>query len=306
MLTTMLKKSNDSELATLEAPIAGSWVHAVNPNKKETAALMKLGIPLEFIRSSLDLSEQPRVDSEGKVKLLILQVPEIFEDDLETATLGIIITDKYLVTVSKTQNKLLKTFMNNPKGFYTTKRTRFLLQLFWTTVKSYLSYLHNIDNMVDAVENKLSHSLGNDEILEVLKVKKSLTFFKNASYGNQRVLDKIMTGKFLKLYDQDEGLLEDIIIDNKQAIEMIGTYLDITSNTMDAYASIVNNNMNIVIKFLTVVSISLAIPSLIASFYGMNVPLPFDSNPLTFFGLMLFGMVLCAGSLLALFKMKIL
>jgi len=301
----MLKKSKDSELATLTAPIAGSWIHAVNPTHKEIKSLMDLGIPLEFIRSSLDLSEQPRVDSEGRVKLLILQVPEIFEDDLETVTLGIIITDKYLVTVSKTRSKVLKTFMNNPKGFYTTKRTRFLLQLFWTTVKNYLSYLQNIDKLVDAVEDKLSHSLGNDEILEVLKVKKSLTFFKNASYGNQRVLEKIMTRKFLKLYEQDEDLLEDIIIDNKQAIEMIGTYLDITSNTMDAYASIVNNNMNLVIRLLTIVSIAIAIPTLISGFYGMNVPLPFSNNPLTFFGLVGLGLLLCFVSIFAILKMKI-
>ena len=305
MLTIMLKKSKDSELATLTAPIAGSWIHAVNPTHKEIKSLMDLGIPLEFIRSSLDLSEQPRVDSEGRVKLLILQVPEIFEDDLETVTLGIIITDKYLVTVSKTRSKVLKTFMNNPKGFYTTKRTRFLLQLFWTTVKNYLSYLQNIDKLVDAVEDKLSHSLGNDEILEVLKVKKSLTFFKNASYGNQRVLEKIMTRKFLKLYEQDEDLLEDIIIDNKQAIEMIGTYLDITSNTMDAYASIVNNNMNLVIRLLTIVSIAIAIPTLISGFYGMNVPLPFSNNPLTFFGLVGLGLLLCFVSIFAILKMKI-
>ncbi|MBR9680381.1 MAG: magnesium transporter CorA family protein [Candidatus Altiarchaeota archaeon] len=304
MLNILFKKSRDSDLKMLEEPVAGSWINVVNPTKKEVNFLMEKGVPLEFIKSSLDLSEQPRVDEESGAKLLIIQVPEIVEGDLETAPLGIVITSEYVITISKTKNKILKTFVNNPKGFYTTKRSRFLFQLFWTTVKSYLGYLNYIDNTLDKFGTSVTKSLGNQEIMDLLNLQKALTYFKTASYGNQRVLDKIMTGKFLKLYEQDEDILDDIIIDNKQVIEMIDTYLAITANTMAAYGSIVGNNLNLLMKLLAVLSISMAIPTIIASMFGMNVALPFQSNPIAFWGIFFSSVVFSFVTFYGFFKLR--
>ena len=199
MLSIMFKKSKDADLKSLDEPLAGSWINVVNPTKKETDFLTKVGVPREFIGSSLDLAEQPRVDEEGAACLFILQVPYLSGDELETIPLGVVFTPKYIVTISKRKTKVLETFMNNPKGFFTTKRTRFLFQIFWMTVRRYLNYLFYIDNMLDEIEDTVTQSLGNKEILNVLKIQKALTYFKNATYGNQRVLDKIMMGKLLMI-----------------------------------------------------------------------------------------------------------
>ena len=138
----------------------------------------------------------------------------------------------------------------------------------------------------------------------MLKIQKALTYFKNATYGNQRVLDKIMMGKLLRLYEQDEDILNDIMIDNRQAIEMIDTYLTITANTMAAYGSIVGNNLNMLMKLLAVLSITLAIPSIIATLYGMNVPLPFQRHPMTFWAVLLVSTFLMLISFYGLFRLK--
>lgn len=291
-------------MKALEEPLAGSWINVVNPTKKETEFLMGAGVPREFVSSSLDLAEQPHVDEEGSACLFVLQVPYLSGDELETIPLGVVFTPKYIVTIAKRQTKVLETFMNNPKGFFTTKRTRFLFQIFWMTVRRYLNYLFYIDNMLDDIEDSVTRSLGNKEILNVLKIQKALTYFKNATYGNQRVLDKIMMGKFLRLYEQDEDILSDIMIDNKQAIEMIDTYLSITANTMAAYGSIVGNNLNMLMKLLAVLSITLAIPSILGALYGMNIPLPFESSPHTFWIILMISTFLMFVSFYGLFKMK--
>lgn len=282
MLSIMFKKPEDANLKSLEEPLSGSWISAVDPNAKEKDFLESAGVPREFISSALDIDEQPHVDVEDGAQLFVLKVPYVLREELEALPLGIIFTKDYVVTISRRKTKVIEAFMNNPKGFYTTNRTRFLLQIFWMSVRKYLNYLNYIDTLLYEVETSVTRSLGNEEILNVLKIQKALTYFKNATYGNQRVLDKIMVGGMVELYEQDEEILNDIVIDNKQAIEMIDTYLSITANTMSAYSSIVGNNLNQIMKFLAVFSIALAIPSIMGSFYGMNVPLPYQSNPVTF------------------------
>ena len=304
MLSIMLKKSKDENLKALDEPLAGSWINAVNPSRKEVKFLIEMGIPKEFINSSLDLAEQPHVDEEDSARLFIFRVPYLSGDELETIPLGIVFTQKYIVTISKKKTKVLEAFMNNPKGFYTTKRTRFLFQIFWMTVRRYLNFLFYIDDMLEEIEDSVMKSLGNREILNVLKIQKALTYFKNATYGNQRVLDKIMMGKLLRLYEQDEDILNDIMIDNRQAIEMIDTYLSITANTMTAYGSIVGNNLNMLMKLLAVLSITLAIPSIIGTLYGMNVPLPFQRHPMTFWAVLLVSIFLMLISFYGLFRLK--
>jgi magnesium transporter len=305
MLTVLIKKACDEELKVVQEPITGSWLNVVDPDNYEIDLLIKHGIPKEFISSALDPNEQPRLDDEGGVKFVVLRVPHISEGDMETTTLGIILTETFLVTISKKKTRIIETFLNNPKGFFTTKRTRFLFQIFWATVHSYLAYLTHIDDIVKNLEKGVSRSVGNKEIWNLLEVEKSLTYFKTATWGNQRVLEKIMNGKFIRIYEQDEDILEDITIDNKQAIEMISTHVEIISGTMDAYASIVGNNLNAIMRLLTVFSIAFAIPTFIASLYGMNVHLPFDSHPLAFFGICIASVVSAIATGFVFSKIKI-
>ncbi len=278
MLSILLKKAGETELSRLEKPVTGSWINVVNPTNKEIETLLKIGIPKEFISSSLDPDERPRIDEEEDVKLTIMQIPNIVEGDLETIPLGVISTEKYVVTISKNETKIIEALVNNPKGFFTTKRTRFLFQVFWMTVRSFLGYLSHIEKKIDEMEDEVHKYLGNKKILNLLNIQKTLTYFKSAAYGNQTVLDKIMTGKFLRLYSQDADILDDIGIDNNQAIEMINMYLAITANTMSAYSSIAGNNLNEIMKVLTVLSLTLAIPTIMTGLYGMNVILPFQTE----------------------------
>jgi magnesium transporter len=305
MLTVLVKKACDEELKAVPEPVTGSWLNVVDPDNYEIDLLVKKGIPKEFISSALDPNEQPRIDDEKGVKLFVLRVPHISEGDMETTTLGIILTETFLVTISKKKTRIIETFLNNPKGFFTTKRTRFLFQIFWATVHSYLSYLTHIDNIVKNLEMGVSRSVGNKEILNLLDVEKSLTYFKTATSGNQRVLEKIMNGKFIRIYEQDEDVLEDITIDNKQAIEIINTHVEIISNTMDAYASIVGNNLNAIMRLLTILTLAFAVPTFIASLYGMNVPLPFGSQPLTFFWICIASVISAVAMVFVFSKIKI-
>ncbi|MBR9689552.1 MAG: magnesium transporter CorA family protein [Candidatus Altiarchaeota archaeon] len=304
MLNILFKKSRDADLKSLEEPLAGSWINVVKPTKKEISFLMDLGVPRDFIGSSLDPDEQPRIDEEGSARLIILKLPHLFQDRLETLPIGIIFTDKYVITLSQHPTKVLESFLNNPKGFYTTKRTRFLFQIFWVVVNKYLKYLGHIDKKIDNAGVNVTKSMGNEEIINLLEIQKALIFFKNGASGNQRVINKIMTGKFIEVYGQDEDILDDIIIDNQQALEMIGTYLDIIKNTMDAYAGIVGNNLNVLMKLLAVLSISMAIPTMIASFYGMNVVLPFQTAPHIFGALAALSIFLSVMSYYVFFKLK--
>jgi len=300
----MFKKPKDSDVTPLKEPIAGSWINAVNPNKKEISFLVDCGVPASFIKGCLDRSKRPQVDQEDEAKLIIFQIPDLVKGSLETSALGVVVTEKYVVTISKGENKAVKTFVNENKDFQTTNIRKFILQLFSSSVKSYLNYLDYINNTLDKFETNVAESLGNDEIIDLLNLQKALTYFKTAAYGNQRVLDKILMGKFVSFSERDENILEDIIIDNKQAIEMIDTYLAITANTMAAYGSIVGNNLNVMMKLLAVLSISMAIPTIIASLYGMNLALPLQSYSLAFWVISSFSVLLSLGSFYAFFKLK--
>ncbi len=282
MIEFFFKGSHDERLKTLKEPLAGCWINVVAPNEKEKKFLEGLGIPRGFVESSLDFDEQPRVDSEGRTRLIILQAPKVFEGNLETVPLGIVLVKNFIVTISPGNTNVLRIFKEGPRGFYTTKRARFILQIFWMTVRSYLSHLKHIDRFIDDIDERIIDSLENKEVFDLLRAQRTLTYFKSALTGNQRVLDKLMSGKFIRLYEQDEDVLEDIMIDNRQALEMVNMYLDILTNTMDAYASIVNNNMNIVIRILTIVSIAMAIPNIVSGFYGMNISLPMQHSSLAF------------------------
>ncbi|HWQ49043.1 MAG TPA: magnesium transporter CorA family protein [Methanosarcina sp.] len=282
-------KSTDSGLATLDQVEDGAWINLVNPNEKEIISISeKLNIPLEHLKAALDEEERSRIEVDEGCTVVLIDIP-VPNTNLQdggiyfTIPLGIIITDKNIVTISLQENYVISSFIESRiKSFYTFKKTRFLLQILYRNSKLYLQYLRRIDKASDKIESKLHKSLKNEELIQLLGLEKSLVYFSTSLKSNEIVLEKILRSTPIKMYPDDTELLEDVIIENKQAIEMANIYSNILTGTMDAYASVISNNLNIVMKFLTSVTIVLSIPTMVASFFGMNVDVPFENNPHAF------------------------
>lgn len=267
----------------------GIWINLINPTEKEiTEICEKTNIEPEFIKYPLDYEEQARIDQEDDITLFVIDVPIIEKDDDEkiytTMPLGmIVVRDDYFITVSLKSHKLLEDFEKGKiKSFYTYKKTRFIFQIFFANSSYYLGLLKQINKETEIVEDKLKESMKNKEVIEMLNLEKSLVYFTTSLRANEVVMEKTLRGKILKLYEEDEDILEDAIVENKQAIEMSKIYSDILSGTMDAYASLISNNLNTVMKFLAAITIVLSFPTMIASFFGMNVQLPFQQTPYGF------------------------
>jgi magnesium transporter len=281
-------KRTDNGIATLQKQVSGCWIRCVDPTAEEMEQLTKLGIPLDFITYSLDQDERPRIEREDDgTRLIILRIPIEFEANadipFDTIPMGIITTDNYIVTVCKYDTDLLDDFINGKsRNFSTGKRNRMLLLILLRTATRYLNYLGQIDKNVNLLEDKLTLSMRNKELLELLKYQKSLVYFTTALKSNQLILEHLNKTHTFRSYEEDEDLLDDVITENQQAIEMTAISNDILSSMMDAFASIISNNLNVVMKFLASITIVLSIPTIVTSFFGMNVNLPFASHPLAF------------------------
>jgi magnesium transporter len=187
----------------------------------------------------------------------------------------IVVRDDYFITVSLRKNKIIEDFEKRKiKNFQTYKKTRFIFQILYLNATYYLAYLKQINKETEFAESVLKTSMRNEELLKMLSLEKSLVYFATSLKSNESVMERTLRGKIIKLYDEDEDILEDAITENKQAIEMAQIYNNILNGTMDAYASIISNNLNGVMKTLTSITIILAVPTMISSFWGMNVTLP--------------------------------
>ena len=265
----------------------GSWINMVNPSEQEIKDVCNnVHIQEEFIRYSLDYEEKARIDIEDddNTVLFIIDVPVIEKNNdgylYSTMPIGmIVVRDDFFITVSIKKNKLIEDFEKGKiKSFFTYKKTRFILQLFYSNASYFLNYLKQINKETEIAEYVLQKSMKNKELLKLLSLEKSLVYFATSLKSNELVMEKTLRGKIIKLYEDDEDILEDAIVENKQAIEMSKIYTDILNGTMDAYASIISNNLNGVMKVLTSITIILAIPTMLASFWGMNVELPLQHN----------------------------
>ncbi|MBR9681561.1 MAG: magnesium transporter CorA family protein [Candidatus Altiarchaeota archaeon] len=307
MIEIRFKKYGSAELETLDSPVVGCWINVTDPNTAEIQELIETyNIPLDFIHASLDEDEQPRFDEDedSHTKLAILKVPDRGGDEIEPATVGLIFVKKYFFTISRADTKIIKSLKLNPKNFYTTKHTSSLLQILWWTVNSYISHLDKIDRKSDIIGEQIKHALGNDEIFQLLAIQKTLAYFKSATQGTMKLVQKLSTGKFMKLYDDDKEFLEDIVIENEQALEKVATYISIISNTMGAYSAITGNNMNQIMKTLTMWSILLAFPAIVAAYYGANVALPLQNSPGIFVGIVGLGFFMGVFGILMFRKLK--
>lgn len=269
----------------------GSWINLVNPSENDIKKVCEnVNIQEEFIRTSLDYEEKARIDydEDDDTTLFVVDVP-IIDKEYEnyiytTMPLGmIVVRDDYFITVSLKKNKVIEEFEQRKiKNFQTYKKTRFIFQILFLNASYMLNYLKQINKETEIAEYILKNSMKNKELLKLLSLEKALVYFTTSLKSNELVMEKTLRGKIIKLYEEDEDILEDAITENRQAIEMANIYRDILNGTMDAYASIISNNLNGVMKFLTSITIVLAVPTMISSFWGMNVGLPFQNNPMGF------------------------
>lgn len=282
-------RTNDAGLLEpADLTTKGAWVCLYDPTEAEIQEVVAAtGVFLDFLRAPLDDEELPRAEMDEGQVLIIFNVPVVEgrEPDLtyRVLPLGIIVVNDRLITVCLKPHPILEDFAaGKAKGLYTNKRTRFVFYLLLRVAGLYLRYLDQIDRRTNEIEELLMESTRNEEVIRLLNLSKSLTYFTTSLRSNGIVLDKLLKTKMLPMYPDDEDLLEDAITENRQAIEVTDIHSNILSGTMDAFASIISNNLNRVMRFLTSVTIVLAIPSIVASFYGMNVGLPFQQHPAAF------------------------
>jgi magnesium transporter len=267
----------------------GCWVNMYAPTEEEiNKVASEANIYVDFIRDALDDEERPRIEREDGQVYIIVDYPYITHDDAgfpiyETIPIGIVLTDECIITVSLKDTPILEVFKNNKiKEFFTFKKNRFALQILAIITSYYLRYLKQINKRTNEIERELHQSMKNKELYAFLALEKSLVYFTTSLKSNKVVLDKILRFSYIKMYEEDKDLLEDVMIEKIQAIEMAETYSSILSGMMDAFASIISNNVNIVMKFLTSFTIILSFPTIVFSFYGMNVDLPYQHSPHAF------------------------
>ncbi len=290
-------KNTEQGLSMLTEPTTGCWINAVNPTLDEIHWLQSLGIPQDYITYPLDVDERSRTERENGELLILLRIPYFHGHSADipytTIPLGIILNDRYLVTVCKRETDILNEFADGRvKSLATSKRLRFVLRLLLSTATKYLVYLREINRTVEALEDQLQLSTRNKEVLELLKYQKSLTYFTTALKSNELMLERLQRSQIFKAFPEDEDLLEDVITENQQAIEMTNISSNILSGMMDAFASIISNNLNAVMKFLAAITVVLSLPTMIASFYGMNVDLPLDHLPVAYIYPIAFSLII--------------
>ena len=281
-------KTVDGRITRLSAPEDGCWVSAVAPDPQEVAYLVEeLGLDSGFVRSALDEEESSRIEAEEDQTLVIVDVPVVDDsvtDSQEEKTIlyttmpiGIILAEKFVVTICQKEFAVIEQMENGAvKNLQTAQKPRFLLTILLRVASRFLLYLKQIDRISSSTEKHLHQSMRNKELIQLLGLEKSLVYFSTSLKSDEITMEKILRGRIIKLYDEDQDILEDVLIEIKQAIEMCNIYSGILSGTMDAFASIISNNLNIVMKILTSITILMAIPTMVSSFYGMNVEgLPF-------------------------------
>lgn len=276
----------------------GCWINLVNPTEKEIKRVCdEVNIEEAFIRYPLDYEEQARIDQEDDVVLFVIDVPTVEYNnenkEYTTMPLGmIVVRDDYFITICLKKSKVIESFETGIiKNLYTYKKTRFILQILYYNSSHFLNLLKQINKETEIAENVLQKSMKNKELIKLLTLEKGLVYFTTSLRSNEAVMEKTLRGKIVKMYEEDEDILEDAIVENKQALEMSKVYSNILNGTMEAYGSIISNNLNSVMKYLTSVTIVLSIPTMIGSFWGMNVGLPLTDNPFAFALIITFSII---------------
>lgn len=283
-------KNIQNRTVEIDKPENGIWVNLVPPFKEEEFQQLgeDLDIPIEFLRDSLDIDERPRYELEDNVKFIVIKTPtenNSFNDSdafYITIPICIILTHNHIVTVNSFDNGAIKKFLNTFQKRHPDKRNLMVLKIFEKVVTNFMDYLKEINQRRNQLEQKLYDANRNEELLELVRIQKSLVYFVTALRSNELLMMKLERTNFLSLTEEEREILNDLVVDNSQALEMANIYTDILTSTLDAFASIIANNQNEVLKRLTTLTLILTVPTLIASIYGMNTPIPYKNSPYTF------------------------
>lgn len=270
-------KTQDGKLSEIQKKEEGCWVALIHPTEAELLQIAgEAEIELDDLKAAMDDEERSRLQMEDNYTMVLVDAPTLEmrhnKECYVTIPMSIILTKNAIYTVCLEDIAVLKAFMESKvRNFHTHMKTRFVLQVLYKNAALYLQYLRNVNRKSEEVEKKLHKSTKNQELIELLELEKSLVYFTTSLRANEIVLEKLLRAPGVKKYPEDTDLLEDVIVENKQAIEMANIYSGILSGMMDAFASVISNNLNIVMKFLATITIVMSIPTMIFSAYGMNV-----------------------------------
>jgi magnesium transporter len=284
-------KNINHQTVEVEQAGDGTWINILPPLKQQEFSNLssELDIPLDFLTDSLDIDERPRFEEEDNVKLIVIKTPtennSFNESDAYYITIPIciILTHNQIVTVNSFENGAIKKFLNTFQNRHPDKKNMMVLKVIEKITQTYLEYLKEINQRRNLMEQKLYASNRNEELLELMKIQKSMVYFVTALRSNEILLLKMARTNFLGLTDEEKEFLDDLAVDMSQALEMANIYTNILSSTLDAFASIINNNMNSVLKRLTSITIILSLPALVSGIYGMNVPIPGSDSHYAFY-----------------------
>lgn len=301
--------TKNHRLTAVSAPEKGCWISLTDPTADEIAETSVVtGISEEVLRAALDPEERSRIDTDDGCVMILINVPTIDADRdrerelYDTIPLSIIMTADMVVTVCAEESPVLRSFSEERvRDFHTEMKTRFVFQLLYTAASLYLLCLRSIDRRSDVIESGMHRTTRNKQLFELLKLQKSLVYFSTSLRSNEAVLEKLLRTDTVKKYPEDAEILEDAIVENKQAMEMAEIYRGILSTATDTFASVISNNQNTVMKNLSVITIVMAIPTIIFSAYGMNVSassMPLATHPYAF--LLILGFSLGASAITAL------
>ena len=293
MLT--IYKTTEQGLEQLESIANGAWIKVIDPSPEEMRQLSTWGIDADYINYSLDLDEMPRIERDEDFTFILIRIPHSqpgSDIPYTTIPLGIMIKGNLVITICRYEKEMFKVLANGKYRLLKTgKRYRFALYIFLETATRYLTHLREINRITEALEDQLQKSTRNREVLELLKYQKSLTYFATALRSNEVMMERVQRTQIFNYYEEDQDLLEDVLTENQQAIQMTNINTEILSSMMDAFASIISNNLNSVMKALAALTIIVSLPGTVAGFFGMNVLLPLsDNNPFAF--LVVFGIAL--------------
>lgn len=284
-------KNINNQTVEIDKPESGTWVNVTPPLKQEEFSELSdnLEIPIDFLTDSLDIDERSRFEEDDNVKLIVIKTPtennSFNESDAYYITIPIciILTHNQIVTVNSFDNPAINKFLDTFRNRAADKKNMMVLKIFEKITQAFMQYLKEINLRRNAMEQRLYASSRNEELLELMKIQKSLVYFVTALKSNEMLMMKLSRSNFLTLHEEEKEFLEDLIVDTSQALEMANIYTNILSSTLDAFASIIANNQNQVLKRLAVITIVLTFPVLIASLFGMNVPSGFEHSRYAFY-----------------------
>jgi magnesium transporter len=292
-------KNIDHKTVEIDKPENGSWINVLPPLKQEEFSELSSGleIPIDFLTDSLDIDERSRFEEEDNVRLIVIKTPtenNSFNDSdafYITIPICIILTHNQIVTVNSFENPAIKKFLNTFPNRNPEKKNMMVLKIFEKIVQNFMDHLKEINQRRNILEQKLYAASENEQLLQLMRIQKSLVYFVTALRSNEMLLMKLERTNFLGLNEDEKEFLNDLIVDNSQALEMANIYANILSSTLDAFASIIANNQNQVLKRLAVITIVLTFPVLIASIFGMNVPSGFEKSSYAFYIVVFFSLV---------------